>query len=210
MKNNNYLIIGASGHAGVIIDELTNLDQSINIELIDEDKNKSQLLGFPVIGNFEDFKKNYSQQNKKVIVGIGNNKLRSSLFDTLYEIDSVNLVNVISSDSKISKNVEIGVGNLIVSGAIINHSVKVGNNSIINTMASIDHDSFIGSNVHIAPGVNLAGNVKVGDNVLIGVGATILPNLKIGSNSIIGGGSVVIKDVSPGSTVIGNPAYEKK
>ena len=56
----------------------------------------------------------------------------------------------------------------------------------------------------------MAGNVKVGDNVLIGVGATILPNLKIGSNSIIGGGSVVIKYVSPGSTVIGNPAYEKK
>ena len=204
-----YSIIGASGHAGVIVDELIKIDSTTDIVLFDDNLDQ-KCLDYNVSGSIDDLILQKAFKDRKTIIGIGENIFRKEVYNKLRNLSGINFSNVISKDAAVSKFTNLGNGNLIVGGAVINHGVTIGNNSIINTLASIDHECVIGSNVHIAPGVNLAGNVCVGDDVLIGIGSAIAPNITIGKNSLIGAGSVVIRDVKANTQVFGNPAHEKK
>jgi len=209
MRNSSkFLIIGASGHAGVILDELHKNDSKSDILLCDDNLGL-QCCGYKVHASIKELILKKIYLNREIIIGIGDNSVRKEIFCDLNDLHGVKFCNVISKDSYVSKFSTLGFGNLVVTGAIINHGVVIGNNSIINTSATVDHECTIGSNVHIAPGANLAGNVNVCDDVLIGIGASIAPNIKIGKNCIIGSGAVVIKDVKPNTTVLGNPADEK-
>ena len=208
-SNSKYLIIGASGHSGVIIDELIKINSSTDIVLFDDDLDQ-KWNNYSVSGSIEDLILQKVYKDRKSIIGIGDNTVRKEIYLQLNDLSGMNFSNVISKEAFLSKYSSLGNGNLIVTGAVINHSVVIGDNSIINTSATIDHDCVIGSNVHIAPGANLAGNVSVGDDTLIGIGAAIAPNIKIGRNSLIGAGSVVIRDVEANTQVFGNPAHEKK
>lgn len=204
-----YLIIGASGHAGVIIDELTKIDPGVDIILFDDNLDQ-KCNDYSVSGSIDDLILQESFKERKTIIGIGENIVRKEIYNKLGNLSGIEFSNVISKNADVSKFTNLGSGNLIVTGAVINHGVTIGDNSIINTSATIDHECAIGSNVHIAPGVNLAGNVCVGDDVLIGIGSAIAPNITIGKNSVIGAGSVVIRDVEANTQVFGNPAHEKK
>jgi maltose O-acetyltransferase len=59
-------------------------------------------------------------------------------------------------------------------------------------------------------GLELGRPVRIGANVWIGAAAIILPGVTVGDDAIIGAGAVVTRDVRPGSTVVGNPARERK
>ena len=204
-----YSIIGASGHAGVIIDELIKIDPSVDIILFDDNLDQ-KCIDYSVSGSIDDLILQKAFKDRKTIIGIGENIIRKEIYNKLRNLNGIEFSNVISRDAAVSKFTNLGNGNLIVAGALINHGVTIGNNSIVNSLASIDHDCIIGSNVHVAPGVNLAGNVCVGDDVLIGIGSSIAPNITIGKNCVIGAGSVVIRDIEANSKVFGNPAHEKK
>lgn len=202
------IVIGAGGHAKVLIDTL--LDQNKNIiGIVDKEvsKTKNGLLGIQVLGT-DDVVLQYQAEDISLVNGIGSvehTHLRKNVNDH-FKQRGYSFTRVIHSSAIIAKDVICGEGVQVMAGAIIQTGSRIGMNTIINTKASIDHDCKIGAHVHIAPGVTISGGVQIGDGVHIGTGATLIQGIKVGPNSVIGAGSVVIRDVMSGTAVVGVPA----
>lgn len=189
-------IIGASGHAKVIIDiiETNGLEVAT---IYDNDIKKLKLLGYEICHDFI----NLSQQT---IIAIGDNFIRKKIADTY----TFNLKALVHPNSSISKYSKLGDGTVIMAGVSVNADTSIGKYCILNTNSSIDHDCNIEDFVHIAPNAALAGNVVVGECSQIGIGACIKQGIKVGRNCIIGAGSVIVKNVPDGAIIVGNPGKE--
>lgn len=191
-------IIGAGGHAKVIVDIL--LESGIQISGVwDENPELKIFMGYPINGNFEAFKKISTDQ---IIIAIGNNLIRKRLSDHLTE----NIAIAIHPKSAISRYSSVGIGTVIMPNATINGGAIIGRYNIVNTNASVDHDCNLDDFVHISPQAALGGNVLVGEGAHIGIGACIKQGIKIGKWATVGAGAVVIKDVPDFAVVVGNPA----
>lgn len=190
-------LIGASGHAKVIIEILEKGGIYIG-GLLDANTSIKTLLDHDVHQEMPDF---FNPDDDEIIIAIGDNFIRHKLGRLLpYKYTSA-----IHPQTNISKRAKIGIGTVIMAGVSINSDVTIGEHSIINTNASIDHDCVLGNYVHISPNVALAGAVKVGEGTHIGIGACVIQGITIGKWCTIGAGAVIIKDVPDGATVVGNP-----
>lgn len=208
IENRPVVIIGAGGHARVLISTLKALQRGIvGILHPDETMIGQTIDGIPVIGNDEKICE-YAPDAVELVNGIGSTSSttkRHDIFET-FKKDGYSFATIEHLAALIADNVKLGEGVQIMAGAIIQTGCIIGNNTIINTGAIIDHDCIIGDHVHIAPGAVLSGGVKIGALTHVGTGATIIQGAEIGGNSLIGAGAVVIRDVPAGKKVIGNPA----
>ena len=190
---NNISVIGASGHAKVIIDLIEELGGTVE-KVYDQDINKKEIINYKIIHNFI----NLPQQS---IIAIGNNFIRKKIADE----NRFTLPALVHPKSVISKYAVLGEGTVVMAGVSVNADSSIGNHCILNTNCSIDHDCKIANFVHISPNVALAGNVEVGECTHIGIGASIIQGIRIGKNCVIGAGAVIIIDIPDGATVVGNP-----
>lgn len=203
MSENRIAIAGYSGH-GFSVAEAA-LSQGLNLmhytdkSIANRNPFDLDYLGFEGDESFFDTK-----HNVDFILGIGDNQVRSKLFDLLIS-KNISVLNVIHKSAILSDYLQIGTGNFISGGVIVNALTKIGDACILNTGAIIEHECEIEDSVHIAPGAVLAGGVKVGKGTLIGANAVVLPGVKIGAECIIGSGSVVTKDVPENTIGYGNP-----
>jgi sugar O-acyltransferase (sialic acid O-acetyltransferase NeuD family) len=190
-------LIGASGHAKVIMDCL--IDAGVTIKgLFDKNPAVKSLKGHAVLGDYTT-----SHQEQPLVISIGANAIRQRIAG---ELKGRVFGKAIHPSASISSDVTIGEGSVIFHGAIIQSSATIGKHVIVNTSASIDHDCVVGDFAHIAPQVALCGLVVVGEGTLVGAGAVVVPGIKIGKWCIIGAGSVVFRDVPDYAMVVGNPA----
>lgn len=199
------VIVGASGHAKVIIDILKSQGSYDIVGCTNIIGTGERIEGIPIIGNDSVLPLLLEQGVKHAFIAIGNNKIRMAMFDELVQI-GFGIVNAISPFAYVSQSARLGSGIAIMPGVVINADSKIEDNVIINTGATIDHDNTIASHSHIAPGCNLAGNVTVEKGAFVGTGAKIIPNVRIGKWSIVGAGSVVIRNVENYTKVFGVPA----
>jgi sugar O-acyltransferase (sialic acid O-acetyltransferase NeuD family) len=184
-------LIGASGHAKVIIDILKS--QGIEVEaLYDENENIKEMLGKQVLHHH-----NFASP---LIISIGNNKIRKRIAESL----NLEYGTAIHTSSIVSSYAIVGMGSVVMQGSIIQSCAKVGKHCIINTGATVDHDCELQDYVHISPNSTLCGNVFVGEGTHIGAGTVILQGVKIGKWCVIGAGSVVTKDIPDYILAVGN------
>lgn len=195
VMNEDIYILGAGGHAKVIIEIAELLGYKI-AGVFDQNEDVKEILNYPVFHDFKDLSK---QQN--VFFGLGNNQNRKKNSENFGN----NFFNLIHPSSIITKNIDLGHGNAVMAGVVINSSVKIGDFCVINTSAVIDHDCEIGDFVHISPKVALAGSVKIGEGAQVGIGACVKQNVTIGKWAIVGAGAVVIRDVPDYAVIVGNP-----
>jgi sugar O-acyltransferase (sialic acid O-acetyltransferase NeuD family) len=205
------IIIGAGGHAKVLIDALKRLGAPIrgisehNPALIN-----TELLGVPVICNDGELKR-YPPESVTLVNGLGavmDTSLRREVFKRLKMLGYA-FSQVIHPSAVISVNARLAEGVQVMAGAVIQPGATIAENTLINTRTSVDHDCQIGSHVHLAPGVTLCGSVEVGDSVHVGSGATVIQGIIIGPQSLVGAGTLVRENVPAGSTVIGVPGRIK-
>lgn len=206
------VILGAGGHARVLIDALRLTSRSIlGISDANSAKTGDTVMGIPVIGDDEAVLR-YSPDEVELVNGIGSvasTFRRASIFAAFRE-KGYGFATVIHPSAVVAPDVALGAGVQVMAGAIIQTGARVSMNSIINTRASVDHDCVIGANVHLAPGVTLCGEVLVADNVHVGTGAVIIQGISVGRGSIVGAGSVVLRNVPEDVTIYGVPAREAK
>lgn len=193
------VIIGASGHGKVIADIAVRNGYQ-EIVFLDDDENKEECAGFPVIGKSKDACK----MDCDKIVAIGNSKLRQNIQNSLDRV-----VSLIHPDAVISRRVKIGEGTVVMAGAVINSDTVIGKGCIINTGSSVDHDCVLSNFCHVSVGAHVAGTCKIGERTWVGAGATISNNIYICSNCMIGAGSVIVKNINKSGTYMGVPAKEK-
>ena len=202
------LILGAGGHAQVVVDILLMNYESdkkiVPIGYLDDDlslKDK-KILGIHVLGAISQLN---DVPHDAIIIAVGDNRKRFSLFETLIQ-QGENLINAIHASVIISSQVEIGLGVVICAGVVVNTGTEIGNNVIINTGSIVEHHNRIKNHVHLAPGINLGGDVEIGEGTLVGIGASILPQKKVGQWSVIGSGSIVTMDIPDKVMAAGVPA----
>ncbi|MEY8199470.1 MAG: acetyltransferase [Colwellia sp.] len=191
-------IIGAGGHAKVVLDTLIEQDQA-EVLLYDssQELDGSQLLDCRInlLGNLllEDY----------FHIAIGSNHVRLKFYEK-FKNDST-FLKIESTSAIVSHFANIGVGVYIAAGSVIGCETEIGLGSIINHGAVVDHDCKIGRFCHIAPNATLLGNVEIGEQVFIGAGSIVLPGVFIASHTIIGAGAVVTSDVLEAGTIVGVP-----
>ncbi|MBC7488089.1 MAG: acetyltransferase [Cytophagaceae bacterium] len=190
-------LIGASGHAKVVMDCL--IDAGVAIQgLFDQNPEVKSLKGYTVTGDYTT-----SHKEEPLIISIGANAIRQRIAD---QLKGRVFGKAIHPSALVSSDVTIGEGTVIFHSAVIQSSTTIGKHVIINTSASVDHDCILGDYVHVAPQVAICGIVSIGEGTLVGAGAVVIPGIKIGKWCVIGAGSVVFRDVPDYGMVVGNPA----
>ncbi|WP_314591422.1 acetyltransferase [Paenibacillus terrigena] len=198
------VILGAGGHAKVIIDMIKSNPAFEIVGCIDQIGYR-KVSGIPVLGDDSILPKLYEQGVHHAFVAIGENSIRHSL--TRYVVDiGFELINAISPFAYVADSVMLGCGIAIMPGAVLNAEACIGNNSIINTGASVDHECNVSETCHIAPGCNLSGHVTIGEGTFLGTGTKVIDGITIGSWSILGSGAVVVKDIPSRVLAVGVPA----
>jgi UDP-N-acetylbacillosamine N-acetyltransferase len=144
-------------------------------------------------------------EDARVIVAIGDNRLRSFVQSTLAARSRV-LASVVHPSASISPSAEIGAGCHVAENAVVRTGAVIGPGTFVNSGAVVSHDCRLAGFVTFGPNAATGGHVSVGERALVGVGASIRPHARIGDDCTIGAGAAVVDDVEDGVTVVGNPA----
>ncbi len=214
MNNKAVIIIGAGGHAKVLLDIL--LGQNIPVLGFLERDTKSceanhLLYDIPILGTDDDINR-YNRTAIDLVNGIGSigiSTVRRKVYER-FKKQGYQFRQVIHPSAVISSRTSLEEGVQVMAGAVINIDCQIKEDAIINTRASIDHDCIIGKHAHIAPGSVLSGAVSVGEATLVGVGSCVRQGITIGNQVLIGSGSNVISDIADNIMGYGNPMRQKR
>lgn len=204
MMSESLVVIGAGGHAKVVISALFAAGYNVTAIYDDDLSRQGQFLqGIEIQGSIADIPR---IPNLLAIIGVGDNISRRRISKQLC---GMRWLTVIHPSAWVDPSVRLGVGTVICAGAIVQSEATIGDHVIINTGAIIEHDCQLGNYVHVAPRASLAGGVSVEEGSLVGIGSTVIPGRRIGRWGTIGAGGVVIRDIPPFSIAVGVPAQVK-
>lgn len=200
-RHGEVYVIGAGGHAKVVIATLREGGYTIKAAL-DDDSRKwgSQILDVPILGPVN-LIRNVSAP--RAVIAIGENRRRKALAETYAQIE---WLPVVHPTAYVHPTVRLAQGTVVFARAVIQPGTTIGSHCIINTAASVDHDCRLEDFVHIAPGVNLAGAVVLEQGVFVGIGSAILPGVKVGRWTVVGAGGVVDENLDEQLVAVGVPA----
>ncbi len=196
MSDGAVVVIGAGGHARVLIEALQLAGRSILGAIDPALPSGSMSGGIKVLGGDETLE-HLNPVDVVLVNGIGGTQTTAPR-DAIYRRwrgKGFHFATVVHPSAVISPSATLGEGAQVMAGCVIQSGASIGANSIINTRASVDHDCKVGETVHVAPGVTLSGSVNVGDGSHIGTGAAVIQGVSIGRNTLIAAGSVVYRDV---------------
>lgn len=200
-RNKPFYIIGAGGHAKVVIASTCSLQNIVGI--FDHDENK---LGKTF---FEGLKITsmpslswWNEHKPRTITALGNNFQRKKIVE---ELGQQKWINVIHSSAIVHHSAKVGAGVYVGANVVIQPDAVIGDHAIINTACVIEHDVKIGAYSHVAPGSILTGHAEVGEGTLLGTGTRVIPCKKIGSWVVIGAGSVIVSNIPSHTKSMGVP-----
>ena len=206
-----YIVLGAGGHARVLIDAL--LLQGVFVESVldaDSAKHGTVIFGVQVRGG-DGLLSGRETGSCRLVNGLGSvhqPHLRQSVHERFSSLGYL-FATVVHPSAIVSPNAELELGVQVMAGAVVQAGVRIGCGSIINTSSSVDHDCVIGAHCHIAPGAVLSGQVLIGPGSHVGAGAVVIQGVHIGAGCVVGAGAVVLRAVPDGATVAGVPAIRK-
>lgn len=206
-NSNEILIIGAGGHAKVVVDAIQVSERFTKIIIADDDPAKAEekicdvSIVFPI--------QRFINSTNRFHIAIGSNLVRQQIANLLLD-GGLQYFTIVHRNASVSPKSDLEEGIFIAAQSVVapHSSICVG--AIVNHGAIVDHDCYIGAFTHIAPNVTLGGGVRVGQRVLLGAGATVLPGVNIGDDCTVGAGSVVNRDIESGMVVWGVPAVIHK
>ncbi|MEO1772999.1 acetyltransferase [Candidatus Enterococcus ferrettii] len=203
-----YILIGAGGHAKVIVDILNEEKKKIAGFF---DDNKSDFENLEYLGTTDDLLEKKAEYTGQYyfIIAIGSCSRRKAIYIKVNLTDDC-YGTAIHPKSYISKNIKIAEGTVVMANVVVNSSTTIGKHSILNSGSVIEHDNDIGDFVHISPGCNLAGETSVGEGTHIGIGTNCIQQINIGSWCNVGAGSVILKDIPDNTLSYGVPAKIRK
>ncbi len=208
MTKKQVIIVGASGHAKVIIDVFERMGNYEILGLFDDHiATGTALLGYQLLGNLEQVPPFLSKhKGVQLFMAIGDNWTRYQVKAALERAsDDIQWAQAIHPFSHVGKGTKLGSGIAILAGAVINSEAEIKDFTIVGSNASIDHESHLGDYASLGPGSTLGGNVHIGDFSAIGLGANLIHGLTIGSQTVIGAGSLILQDFGNNLVVYGTP-----
>ena len=210
MNKSNVVILGAGGHARVVIDCLLSQGDAVPMAILTPEESlwEETLFDIPIVGGDDLLESLVQEGATHFVVGVGSvgdPSLRIHLFD-LGLTNGLLPLTVVHPTAYCSPRAQVEEGAQLLPACVINAGAQIGKNVIVNSGAIVEHDCQIGAHAHIATGAHLSGGVIVEEGAHVGAGATVLQGRRIGRRAIVGAGALVNKDVKTNSTVVGNPA----
>jgi sugar O-acyltransferase (sialic acid O-acetyltransferase NeuD family) len=199
------VLIGAGGHARVVLDAAQACGLTVDGLLDTAREAGDTLAGAPILGGDEHLDDSDFVRAHGFHVSISDPVAKTSLVNRLNSV-SARFETICHPGAIISSSATLADGVFVNAGAVINAGAQIGAHVIVNTRASVDHDNEIGPGAHIAPGVTVCGDVVVGAGARVGPGAVLGRGARVGAGAVIGAGAVVIADVPDGARVWGVPA----
>lgn len=212
MAERPVIVLGAGGHAKVVVDLLRSLGRTVLAALEQASpRQPGRLLGVPI--ESEQMISAHSPESVELALGVGmptrdpiaGLAARRALA-ARYQARGYHFPPLVHPAAVIGQECVIGNGAQVMAGSVLQPGCDVGPFTIVNTGARVDHDCVLGEGCHIAPGATLGGAVHVGPQSLVGIGATVGQGIAIGQRVLIAGGAMVIDDVADGERRIGVPA----
>lgn len=201
-----FIIYGAGGHAGVVLD----LAESLGLRptfLVTDGLTKQQMNGLQVLSSTDE--QWLGLRDYQFVVAVGDNATRAVLFDRLLARGG-HALTLVHPTAFVSARAVLGGGTVVCAQAAVVAGAEVGRNCIVNTAATIDHDCRVGDHAHVCPGVHLAGNVVAGTGTMLGTGSVFIPGVHVGDRTIVGAGAVVVGNLPPDVVAYGVPASIRK
>lgn len=196
--NKPVLVLGAGGHAVVVVEILRKLNANI-LGLVSKDApNLTGVFEGLVCYPSDDDVLNFSCDQIVLVNAIGSlpgNNVRFKVHNKFKKL-GYHFATLVSPNAIISDYATLCEGVQVMPGAIVNANSHIGEGSIINSGAIIEHDCDIGRQNHIAPGAILSGGVVTGEFVHISTGAKVIQGISIGEHSVVGAGATVTKNLA--------------
>jgi sugar O-acyltransferase (sialic acid O-acetyltransferase NeuD family) len=203
------LLLGASGHAKLIIDTVEKEGRFSILGLLDENKPKgTEWLGYTILGKITDLAALIAEGGVRLgIIAIGDNWVRQEVTRLVERIaPEFAYVSTIHPSAQIARDVSIGTGTVIMAASAINASAKLGRHCYVSTKASLDHDSVLEDFTSLGPGATVGGGVRIGTCSAIALGANVIHGVQIGEHTVIGAGAAVVRDTADRIIAYGVPA----
>lgn len=204
------VILGAGGHARVVIDAMEQQGKYHPWGILDRDRRLwgTRLDGVLVVGGDDVLPKLVTEGVQAFTVGvgsIGDMTPRIRLFQAGVAA-GLAPATLVHPSAIISRRARIDAGCHLMAASVVHAGARLGQNVIVNTSAVVEHDCDVADHVHIATGAKLASTVRIGSGAHIGAGSTVRQSISIGEGAIVAAGAVVVTDVAPGTVVMGVPA----
>lgn len=203
------ILVGASGHAGVIADAVERAGEHQIVGVVDRSRPPgSDFMGYPVLGRDTELCALAREHGADgALLGIGDNWIRGQLAERYRrEMPALAFPAVVHPSAVLGRGVTLGHGTVVLAGAVVNGPTQIGRFCVIYTRASIDHDSVMDDGSSLAPGVSLGGRVHVGEYSAIGTGASSRHSVRIGAHTVVGVGTAVVGDLPDHVVAVGVPA----
>lgn len=178
------LLVGAGGFGRVVLEHAR---QQYDCAFLD-DGDAELIDGVKVIGTTDDMEEHFPEY-KLLLVTIGKNKLRQSLYEKAEAI-GYSFPNIIHPSAYISPHAHIGNGCMILNNAVIQNNAECGDGCILNPGVELHHDSFVGSYCLIYTNSVIRSLTHVGNRVWIGSTATVSTSAEVPDDAVIGDGEV--------------------
>lgn len=193
-------MIGAGGHAKVVLEALLAAHPGAAVRVFDESEAGASLLGVAV-----ERLPNGARVPGAAHVAIGDTAARQRLAEAVVRAGG-RLFTIVHPGASVSPSARLGDGVFAAGLCVIGPEAAIGHGVIVNHGAIVDHDCSVGDWTHVSPNATLGGSVSVGRSVMIGAGAVLLPGVRVGDRAVIGAGAVVLADVPRDTKVAGVPA----
>jgi sugar O-acyltransferase (sialic acid O-acetyltransferase NeuD family) len=205
------LLIGAGGHAKVILEEFKSL-WDFRAVLSDAPLSRRQIAYFKVHGLDVLIESDavldafLAHGVNHAVVAVGDNDVRLQIAESLLQ-KGFHVPSLIHPDAKIASTAEVSpTGVQILAGAHVGASAVVGAHTILNHAAIVEHDATLSNAVHVAPQAVVLGGASLATGTLLGCHATVLPNVQVLAKAQIGAGAVVTQNIDQEGVYVGIPA----
>ena len=205
-RRDRLLIVGAGGHAKVILDAARKSHAFERLALLDENPANwgKRISGIEIVGG-QELLSRLDSRLWQAIVAVGDNVIRRRLVARVEEA-GWRFARVVHPSAQIGEDVEIGDGAVVLARVVINSAAHIGRHAIVNSAAVVEHDCFVGDYAHLAPASCMAGGARLEEGALLGLRATVLPGRTVGAWAVAGAGAVVTRDLSANALATGMPA----
>lgn len=163
-------------------------------------------LGVPTI-DFDSVLLQFPPEKYNMFIAIGYKNIRNRelLFDKAKKC-GYELVNFVSPDAVISKDVSLGENNIIFPNVTIEPFVNIGNNNVVWSDSLISHDVVIGNHNYISAKCLIAGNSRINNLCFMGNASALIDGIEISNETQIIAGSTVFRNTAAYGQYMGNPA----
>jgi len=197
--NEPIVIVGAGGHARVVLDVLRCLGWRVAGVLAPDHDPGSDWNGLEVLGD-DGWLDSTEVAEFGYALGIGavpgRMALRQRMFALLRQ-RGLRLPALVHPGAIVSSAAQLAAATQIMAGAVVQPGVRLGANVLVNTGARVDHDCFVDTGAHVAPGAILCGDVRIGARAFVGAGAVVLPGVVVGEGAEVAAGAIVRHDIPP-------------